>query len=777
MRAARLGSDGSLRDAEGRVFDIDLPNVQQHQDIFPAKDKIGVPRFAAPPPRRVRTRPYMQGLGEISPTPGFNIRKILDLGVPRPADEFTLTKNVTGDRNTDLYLQRFIIPKPAIDPKSVYFLSSRPAGTGIVKLGKLHDNWTVTWEEKSEAEVKRDFLVPDANMGLMIRVSQNAYYPVFEGEKKPAPERCTAPYISQALAMAMSTVTADGFGEAEAQNSEEVAKRIKDFEASVIMGLQMAYQGVESAGAAFDCQLIGINAYCIFASTGIEVVKQLEKMANIIYRVRTAPTTADATALGSLHDAFVNKVDVWGLYLVRAQLWTALSMSTEISQGNKLTQAMENEVGIVLRQMRDEPEKFTVQSKMNPMLFDAVKQMLLKQLGENAAGAKRRFEIDQETKKVLGPDDMFLAAPYTYREMLRENAKEIAEYKKAKVKICDLAGVSGTSLTPANLAALSATRRRMPVEYDRFRIARRNALAATGVRAREQNRGTEFHRDALDWFRGTGPESFHRVVENMVDFVQKKLDIIEAAAAGMPLEAKKIAEMKTEAELRKNDRRLTDQQRQEARDLITSLTMVQAQGLPYWREVIGKARAARARLISDLAREGTFELALDKAFETVQDIAQTIKGTGALTRTELLEFGLTIYRTFEVPRALVGTELIHLSDKFFGTAARETSLDNLKLAADSAIRKLIVEREKIDQTTEKARWEEKDKEIQNVRDVMKGLEEALGPEIDPVIKEHTAGMDVAMREMQTRARERRAGRKACHGRCARETQGSSRGSR
>jgi len=343
MRAAQIGSDGFLRDADGSLYG-------------------GVPRRPARPVRRAplvavskpRPRPS-GGLGQA----GSELRTILDgasLGLPRPTPVSQLKlrvgnggRSLMGDWRTEVYVGRFVFPSANIDSTSSYIVSARPAPRGMIRLMKI-DGTNGTWVDfpvdpvdgnPGAVSFRRDFLVASFPAEMMAISLFSTFDPVFESdpEKKSDPMRASTLYCRAMLVSAVNIITStkdpedpnapEPFSEADTYNTAERKKKALELAPRILTAFGLVDEAINSAGAGYDTRHIGMNALALLTvKTGVPMINELVRMWGHLADAVNTDQTEHYEKLGKSLSRYVVSSLLWGQYLMRALIFTNLTATS-----------------------------------------------------------------------------------------------------------------------------------------------------------------------------------------------------------------------------------------------------------------------------------------------------------------------------------------------------------------------------------------------------------------------------------------------------------------
>jgi len=352
MRAAQIGSDGFLRDADGSLYGgTPRGPVRPTHPVHPVH-----PVRRAHPAVALKSRPRLSGgLGQT----GSELRAILEgasLGLPRPTPVSQLKlrvgnggRSLMGNWQTEVYVGRFVFPSANIDPATCYIVSARPAPRGMIRLMKI-DGENGTWVDFPVDPVdgnpgavcfRRDFLVASLPAEMMAISLFTTFGPVFENdpEKKPDPMRASTAYCRAMLVSAVDIITStkdpgdpnapEPFSERDVYNMAERKAKALELAPRILTAFGLVDEAINSTGAGYDTRYIGMNALALLTvKTGVPMINELVRMwGHLADAVNTDQTEHYEKLAQSLNRYVVSSL-LWGQYLMRALIFTNLTATS-----------------------------------------------------------------------------------------------------------------------------------------------------------------------------------------------------------------------------------------------------------------------------------------------------------------------------------------------------------------------------------------------------------------------------------------------------------------
>ena len=475
MRAAQIGSDGILRDADG----------------FSSYERRRIPvrpaRRAPVAPSRPRPRQSLFGLGQAKP--GSEVRQLVEsknYPLAHPAQEYQVVRQFVGDPQKQVCVGRVVFPSANIDSDSVYIVSARSAPKGFIRLMKIvgdQGHWTDYPLDASEGDprsFRKDFMVASLEATSAVQMLFPIFEPVFEDdpEKKVDTNRATVSFARAIMIGAVDTMAAVPFTQTVAADVPARQQAAVELAASVVTAFTLFREAMESAAVGYDTHISGINTTFYLMKTAAQALKRLKTMAaylGAIFRVeenikagKVAASAADKyySTLGLALTDFLTQSQLWGAWLNRAALYANLTIwaAPQIEISYSLMAAKTYELIETVRSHKAEIAKVAeltedqVVGAMAPF-EDALRQGYI----ERAETGK---EIDAALAKMGTSREEWDAGYSVIVGLLEENAEQIRRILKPPsiAPVLDPAMYEGLAGLGSGLGAVGVPRRIMDMQ-------------------------------------------------------------------------------------------------------------------------------------------------------------------------------------------------------------------------------------------------------------------------------------------------------------------------
>lgn len=451
MRAAFIGADGVLRDAEGqRVVREGRPmpprmtprRVRRHPRLNAATRQQAAAVLRSPYLGAVPTLPE-EAEAPAPPTTVSPARKLADqVGVSASAFSFS---HQIGNPETQIYPGRIVFQKE--DPMSLYVVSMRtPEREGWIKLFKLEGVARGRWferplqraaDEKGEMlpGLLSDFMAVPHQWTAMVWSYVLPVPPIFEDEEaanyeRVSPEGIAATFVTAEAAL--EEIPAD----TTAITTETLFSKVIENAGTALIG---ALAGVDVAGAAYDDLKIGLNALRLYQKVGRDLIKGVNTLLDIAYEAYDNPARMGelSAKVVELRNRLVGAEELYAAYMARAELYTQWNMSIQYTHW----QDMQFE----LRNMMGELVPFIDQNRDQILARGVSVDNLESIRAISVAGIRRYDRNDGAFENVLyntilageeGGDlsDLY-SLNYVFPALLRENTATIKNYRQMADKV------------------------------------------------------------------------------------------------------------------------------------------------------------------------------------------------------------------------------------------------------------------------------------------------------------------------------------------------------
>lgn len=454
MRAAQIGADGRFYDAEGRTFggtsDWEEPRQSPNmgQALFPARVVTRAPRVG--PDSRLAGNP-------VSPAPlPAHLREFADVEA-RPASGMRFIRKVIGDWDTEIFLNRFVLP--VNEPGAICFTSFRQAPPGKVMLAKIHDRSTLTWEAVDKSVLLSNaYLVCNKKIDRILGTLWYSFVPIEDGQTMSA--EIDFPTITSTLGMALTTITEKSISVSDIPGTDaERGKKIGELLFAIDSARALASVALDWAAMAIDCWLIPVRTYSLLFT----VVKELLSATDALYKMTGGANDATtyATIAGAL-DYVTVKFEYYNFLIRRAELWVAAQIFTEANEVIPAYEDFNRAVMTLLDLMAKNPEKATELRLKNAEAFDGwVEEAKELAASYNAVPIAERRAVDNAFDKEFADTDLAIGEIV---QLLDANLilLEVAKNKKPEAPAAALSGLGGLEDLGTNGGAAAKKRKAVP---------------------------------------------------------------------------------------------------------------------------------------------------------------------------------------------------------------------------------------------------------------------------------------------------------------------------